>query len=459
MSLKKSAEIEAVIMKLLAYKSEISLAEVAVAAQLSKSDESDRKAIRRVLNSLVLRGILVAEGAARARVYRHIKAAPVEEQGAFAGIPISSDSRKLLAYLSKPVSSREIAGYIMQFLLSYEPNRTTYLGSAQRAELMSMGTVENIVHPAGTYARNILNRLLIDLSWNSSRLEGNTYTLLETKRLIELGQSAADKDAAETQMIINHKNAIEYMVDSVDEPAISSIQICSLHALLSENLLGDPSACGQLRKIGVGISGSTYQPLENPHLIKECFDRFIETINLIEDPFEQSIFSLVHLSYLQAFEDVNKRTARLTANIPLIRKNLKPLSFIDVSQASYITALLGVYEKNDVSLLVDLYIWAYRRSTQRYSATQQALGQPDLLKLKYRTIIHDIVRSIILENIKGSLIVASIRKKINEIGLSTTEVDQLLQIIEIEIASLHEGNIARFKIRPSEFHVWKKSCN
>ena len=455
MSLKKSVEIEALILKLLANKPEISLAEVAEAAQLSKSDEGDRKAIRRVLNSLILRGILVAEGAARARVYRHIIAASVEEQGAFEGIPISSNSRKLLAYLSKHVSSRDITSYNMEYLLSYVPNHTAYLSSAQRAALIDMGTVENIVHPAGTYARNILNRLLIDLSWNSSRLEGNTYTLLETKRLIELGESAADKDAVETQMIINHKNAIEYMVDSVDEPAISSIQICSVHALLSENLLGDPSACGQLRKINVGISGTNYMPLENPHLLKESFDRFIKKINLIEDPFEQSIFSIVHLSYLQAFEDVNKRTARLVANIPLIRKNLKPLSFIDVSQASYIAALLGVYEKNDISLLVDLYIWAYRRSTQRYSATQQALGQPDLMKLKYRAIIHNIVRSIILENIKGSQVVAAIRRKINDIGLLTDDSNQLLQIIEIEIASLHEGNIARFKIRPSEFQVWK----
>ena len=124
---------------------------------------------------------------------------------------------------------------------------------------------------------------------------------------------------------------------------------------------------------------------------------------------------------------------------------------------SYITALLGVYEKNDISLLVDLYIWAYRRSSQRYSATQQALGLPDLLKLKYRTMISDIVRSIILKNVKGSLIVTVIRKKIAENNLTKTEADQLLQMIEIEIASLHEGNIARFKIRPSEFYTWKKT--
>ena len=217
--------------------------------------------------------------------------------------------------------------------------------------------MENIARPAGTYARNILNRLLIDLSWNSSRLEGNTYSLLETKRLIELGENAAGKDAAEAQMILNHKDAIEYILESANETNISAHEICSIHALLSSNLLGDPGASGRVREIAVGISGTTYLPLENPHVLKECFHSYIEKMNRIKNPFEQSFFSLVQLSYLQAFEDVNKRTARLVANIPFIKNNFKPLSFIDVNQNDYVMSLLGIYEKNDVSLLRDLYVW------------------------------------------------------------------------------------------------------
>lgn len=179
-------------------------------------------------------------------------------------------------------------------------------------------------------------------------------------------------------------------------------------------------------------------------------------MNLIEDPFEQSFFSLVHLSYLQAFEDVNKRTARLVANIPFIKQNLRPLSFTDVVQKNYMVSLLGVYEKNDITLLRDLYIWAYERSSQRYSALQQTMGEPNIFKLKHRNIIHEIIRSIILKKIAGPQVVSKIKKLIASLEFSETEKNQLLQIIETEIMSLHDGNIARFKIRPSEFEAWKK---
>jgi Fic family protein/predicted transcriptional regulator len=455
----KRAELEALILQLLEEKPEISVQGVAEAAGLEKSNESDRKAVRRALNALIERGVLAAQGAARARVY-HLQAAvvkiPAELLGIFKDIPLSARSEHLLAYLSKPTSVRAPTAYQIEFLNAYEPNRTTYLSITERAELLAQGKVENVVRPAGTYARNILNRLLIDLSWNSSRLEGNTYSLLETKRLIELGESAEGKEASETQMILNHKNAIEYIVASVDDPQITSLDVYSIHALLSENLLGDPSASGRIRQISVDISGSTYFPLDNPHQLKECFDKFIKKLNEIDDPFEQSFFSIVHLSYLQAFNDVNKRTARLVANIPLIKKNLKPLSFIDVEQHAYANALLGVYEKNNISLLRDLYRWAYQRSSLRYSAIQQSLGAPNLLKLKYRNVIHDIIRTIILEKVEGRQVVPQIRKLIEAQSLSETDASWLFEAIETEILSLHEGNIASYKVRPSEFQAWQQ---
>jgi Fic family protein len=319
-----------------------------------------------------------------------------------------------------------------------------------------VGRVEAQARPAGTYARNIINRLLIDLSWNSSRLEGNTYSLLETKRLIELGESAVGKDAAEAQMIFNHKDAIEYVVGSSGENSISSHEVCNIHALLSGNLLGDPSASGKIREIAVGIGATTYMPLENPHVLKECFHIFIEKLNRIEDELEQSLFALIQLSYMEAFEDVNKRTARLVANIPLIKKNLKPLSFTDVDQDAYVKALLGVYEKNDVSLIRDLYIWAYTRSSQRYSAIQQAMGEPNLLKLKYRIVIQEIVRTVVLEKIEGSQVVHRVQNLIQAQKLPEADQSELFKVIEIELLSLHDGNIARFKIRPSEFQAWRE---
>jgi hypothetical protein len=205
----------------------------------------------------------------------------------------------------------------------------------------------------------------------------------------------------------------------------------------------------------VGIGGSTYMPLENPQILQECFDLFVEKLNAIEDPFEQSIFSIIHLSYMQAFEDVNKRTARLVANVPLIKANLKPLSFTDVDQAAYVGALLGVYEKTDVSLIRDLYIWAYNRSAQRYTAVQQSLGEPNLLKLKFRDAIREIVRSIILDKVAGEGVVQRIRDLIEEQSVPETDREALFNLIENEIISLHEGNVARYGVRPSEFQAWK----
>lgn len=135
---------------------------------------------------------------------------------------------------------------------------------------------------------------------------------------------------------------------------------------------------------------------------------------------------------------------------------LKPLSFADVDQDEYVKALLGVYEQNDVSLIRDLYLWAYERSAQQYSAIQQSMGEPNLLKLKYRTTIHDIIQTIILKPVPGNQVVAEINVLLERVKAPTQEKIELFKIIETEIASLHDGNIARFKVRPSQFQAWKK---
>lgn len=450
----KKIDIEMLILNLLNEKEILTLQEIAQKAGLNAKAATDRRAIQRALTHLIKNDTIQAQGQARSRIY--IATPNIQpNETVFNTIPLSEGSTALLHYISKPSHARLPVGYNPNFLRSYEPNKTPYLSPSLCAELLTEGNVEPIHRPAGTYARTILNRLLIDLSWNSSRLEGNTYSLLETKRLIELGENPTGKNASEAQMILNHKDAIEYIIEGAHESTICAHEICSIHALLSDNLLGDPSASGRIRQIAVGISGTTYLPLENPHVLKECFDVFIQKMNLINDPFEQSFFAMVHLSYMQAFEDVNKRTARITANISLIKCNLKPLSFIDVNQSDYVMSLLGVYEKNDVSLLRDLYVWAYKRSSQRYSALQQSMGEPNLMKIKYRVDIQTIVRTIILEKIPGSQVVPTIKHLMETLNLTEPDLSQLFQLIETEIMSLHDGNIARFKIRPSEFQEWE----
>lgn len=449
---KKITEIESFILDLLHENSEVSVRNIIEARNTPKDDKTARRAINRTIVSLQKKNLIVSKGAGRSRVY----ILPEQPQRiSINDIALSSDSRSLLKYIAQPVTARTPIGYDQDFLRGYKPNATFYLSAEQRKKLHVIGRVESVVRPAGTYARNILNRLLIDLSWNSSRLEGNTYSLLETQRLIELGESASGKDLIETQMILNHKAAIEYIVESAEDKEITPHEVKSIHALLSDGLLGDPSASGRLRSIAVNIGGSVYVPLENPPLIQDMFDLFIEKLNLIDDAFEQSLFAIVHLSYLQAFEDVNKRTGRLVANIPLVKKNLKPLSFTDVEQSAYVSAILGVYEKKDVSLLRDLYVWAYNRSAHRYSAVQQSLGEPDPLKLRYRSVIQEIVRTIILEKITGSDVVSKIRELLEANHIPEADRAALFTLIETEFLYLHDGNIARFKVLPSEFEAWK----
>ncbi len=453
MKLQNRFDLKSIILELLEKNVSVTLQEIAHQANLSAASSAARRAIQRALTELIQDGKIEAKGIARARVY--LKSRSIENNAPFKNIVLSEPSQKLLRAILQPIHAKKPAGYNADFLRNYHPNKTAYIDLELQKELFRIGNSEPIARPSGTYARTILNRLLIDLSWNSSRLEGNTYSLLETKRLIELGEVALGKDMMETQMILNHKNAIEYIMSSVNEKKITAHEVRSIHALLSENLLGDPSASGNLRKIAVAVSGTAYLPLDNPHLIKENFDIFIEKINLIDNPFEQSFFSLVHLSYLQAFEDVNKRTARLVANIPFIKQNLKPLSFIDVNQNDYVTALLGVYEKNDTCLLRDFYSWAYQRSAERYSAIQQSMGQPNLFKFKYQRIIQEIVRHIVLNNITGKNMVPTIKNLVAEKNLSIADASHLFEVIETEIMSLHEGNIAIFKIKPDEYEKWK----
>lgn len=294
--------------------------------------------------------------------------------------------------------------------------------------------------------------LLVDLSWASSRLEGNTYSLLDTKRLIELGQAALGKDAAETQMILNHKSAIEFLVESADELRFNRQIILNLHALLSDNLLPDPAASGRLRRIAVGINQSVYYPLAMPQLIEERFQHLVDTAAAIRNPFEQSFFALVHLPYLQPFEDANKRVSRLAANIPLLRQNVCPLSFVDVPERPYISGLIGVYELNRTELLRDVYVWAYERSCQRYAAISQSLGQPDQFRLRFRQELIETVGEIVRRLARPTV------RQVTSIAVNKVpeeDLDDFVRMVLGELENLHEGNYARFRLRPSEYEAWR----
>ncbi|MFW8566729.1 Fic family protein, partial [Orrella sp. 11846] len=364
--------------------------------------------------------------------------------------------KAIMHEVGQPLVARPSVEYNHTFLDDYMPNETYYLSADMRAELRSHGQLDDQNMPAGTFARHLANRLLIDLSWNSSRLEGNTYSLLETEQLISVDKAAAGKSSLDMQMILNHKGAIEFLIDTAGEISFNRYTIFNLHALLSDNLLADHTACGRLRSISVGIGQTAFLPLDGPQRIDESFTRFLEKVSDIQDPFEQAFFVMAHLPYLQPFEDVNKRVSRLAANIPFIQNNLCPLSFVDVPQDLYISAMLGIYELNRVELLRDVFVWAYKRSCARYSVVRQTLGEPDPFRLVYREEIMHVVAAVVRQACTKSQAIDYVARYAQD-QIEDSDHDRFLEVVHTQLLSLHEGNIARYRIRPSQYHAWQQN--
>jgi hypothetical protein len=416
------------------------------------NDKISRRSLQRRLSELIDANRLVTEGGGRSTRYLLLEVvgdAGIEEDY----VRLSPSGADLRQLVRRPQTKRTPVGYKREFLDQYRPNESRYLTSETISYLTRIGTTPDSERPAGTYARHILDRLLVDLSWASSRLEGNTYSLLDTQRLIEFGEAAQGKDATETQMILNHKAAIEFMVDLKDELALNRQIILNFHAILSDNLLADANASGRLRRIAVGIGDSVYHPLEVPQLIEECFQQVVDTAAAIRNPFEQAFFAMVHLPYLQPFEDVNKRVSRLAANIPLIRHNLSPLSFIDVPERAYFEGLVGIYELNRVDLLRDVFVWAYERSAKRYVAVRQSLGEPDKFRLKFRNELIEVIGEIVRGGVAPT--VEEVTKAASE-RVPAEHFDDFVRMAIKDLENLHDGNFARFRLRPSEYRAWRK---
>lgn len=426
---------------------------------------ASRRSLQRRLDEWLGRQAIRAEGVRRGRRYFNtvtsgsivitppagqltlVPSAPAARES----VPLSTAGREIQAIVRRPIAGRMPIGYQRAFLERYVPNQTQYLTDTLLAHLHELGRTPDEQRPAGTYARDILDRLLIDLSWASSRLEGNSYSLLDTRELIERGIAAEGKDAKETQMILNHKAAIELLVESAEDIGVNRYTVTNLHALLADNLLADPRNAGRLRDTPVAIGSSTYVPTAIPQLIEDMFARLLELGAAIRDPFEQSFFLLVHIPYLQPFIDVNKRTSRLASNIPLIKRNLVPLSFIDVPEQTYIDGLIGVYELNRVELLRDVFIWAYERSSRRYKTVRDSLPEPDPFRLKYRTALIEVVGEVVRRRLPPTI------DTVNELSralVPANDLESFTQLALAELNGLHEGNIARFRLRPTEFRLW-----
>ena len=416
----------------------------------------NRRTAQRRLKQLEQEGLIQAQGEGRSRRYLAQPPAVTPTPALPAAYPVdlslSPDARDTLALIRRPRGERPPTGYQVACLEAYQPNHSRYLSPELCGQLHDLGRSPDDRQPAGTFAQHILDRLLIDLSWASSRLEGNTYSRLDTERLLNLGQIAEGKDALETQMILNHKAAIEYLVHQSRETGVNRETLIALHALLSDGLMADPQSCGRLRRRAVEIGGSVYLPLALPSRIEELFGLVVEMAAEIRVPFEQAFFLMVHLPYLQPFEDVNKRVSRLAANIPLFRANLSPLSFIDVPELAYVEGMLAVYELNRVDLLRDVFVWAYARSCQQYVAVRSQLTPPDTFRLRYRLALAEAVCRVVRG---GQAATEAVVRQCLPAGVKPEDEAAFVRLVLEEFKHLHAGNAVRFGLGALELEAWR----
>ncbi len=270
-----------------------------------------------------------------------------------------------IEYLNIPFFKRDKKKYNFDFLANYKPNQTSFFTPAQSKILDK--SIINIDINTDFYINNkrLLETTLIDLSFASSYLEWNTYDYLDTEILIKYNEIAKQKSQDDTQMILNHKKCIEYMVYYKKELPYSKQTFFEIHTLLWDKLLAKDDLW-IIRNRSVEIWASTYSPLDNKFQLEEQFDIFLEKLNQIKNPFEQSIFILVFVPYFQIFLDINKRTSRMSANLPLLKHNLPLISLLAVEKRTYINAILTIYELNDVSLIRDLFVDNYILNLKRY---------------------------------------------------------------------------------------------
>lgn len=428
-------------------------ARLAAGAMLSSTDDitahvdASRATVVRYLNQLVDAGEVLRQGAGPAtrytlpttntsRVALVDATSPVPATASHDGLLFSPTTAPLIAQLQAPLGTRTPVTYDRAFMEAYVPNQSALLPPGLAECLYGKGKAQG-QQPAGTYARKVLEQLLIDLAWHSSRLEGNRKSLLDTQELFARGRTPHDDSDA--LMLLNHKDAIEFVVDAVPEFGITEPVVRNIHSLLMNGLLVNTEALGAVRRTIVNIEGSVYTPLQAPPLLAELLTRCIDQTRQIKNPVEAAFFLWLNLAYLQPFEDGNKRTSRLCANLPLLLQNCAPLSFLDVESADYALAILAVYEKRDVSLAVELFEWTYLRSIQKYQVILEAMGAPDPFRTKYREHLGEGVRMVVAERSDLESVSAAL-------ALPEEDRARFQSLLREELQHLADYNCARYRL-------------
>ena len=309
--------------------------------------------LKRVIAAGIKAGDIVAEGKARATRYRLSPQAQLL-------MPLNLDT-----YFALEVDERQVHSSYNFELINGLLAETRLFSDKELAHLDALQEEfrQHVSELTDNEYRKEMERLGIDLSWKSSQIEGNTYTLLETERLLRESKTAEGKTREEAVMLLNHKDALSFVLDNPDylkELTVSHIE--DIHQLLTKELSIDKG----LRRHRVGITGTNYHPLDNEFQIREAMRDACELINSKSNIFEKALLTLILLSYIQPFSDGNKRTARITSNAILIANDYCPLSFRSIDSIDYKKAMLIFYEQNNLYAFKQIFIEQFEFAVKEY---------------------------------------------------------------------------------------------
>ena len=309
--------------------------------------------LKRVIAAGIKAGDIVAEGKARATRYRLSPQAQLL-------MPLNLDT-----YFSLEVDERQVHSSYNFELINGLLAETRLFSDKELAHLDALQDEfrQHVNELTDNEYRKEMERLGIDLSWKSSQIEGNTYTLLETERLLRESKTAEGKSKEEAVMLLNHKDALSFILDNPDylqELTVSHIE--DIHQLLTKDLSIDKG----LRRHRVGITGTNYHPLDNEFQIREAMRDACKLINSKYNIFEKALLTLLLLSYIQPFLDGNKRTARITSNAILIANDYCPLSFRSIDSIDYKKAMLIFYEQNNLYAFKQIFIEQFEFAVKEY---------------------------------------------------------------------------------------------
>jgi Fic family protein len=309
--------------------------------------------VKRVLKKLNESNYIEIEGQGKGTKYRISPAYAATK-------PIDLDD-----YFEKEIDERKIIeSFNFDFISGVLPKVELFSRSElEKLEKLQKRYLENIKTLSNAQYQKELERLAIDLSWKSSQIEGNTYSLLETERLLRDKQTAEGKTQAEATMLLNHKEALDFILEHpnyLDPIQVNRIE--DIHSILVKDLEVERN----IRTHRVGISGTNYKPLDNEYQIREAMQEMCALVNSKQSVFEKALLILVLLSYIQAFDDGNKRTARIVSNACLIHNKHCPISFRTVDSVEYKKAMLLFYEQNNISAFKSIFIDQFEFAVKTY---------------------------------------------------------------------------------------------